>query len=79
MSEADRTRRIDPGVLSDDARRRFEAVALPHLEYLYRLAVRLKGSAQEPRTSSRRPTRKPCGRFRASGTSAPCEAGSARS
>jgi RNA polymerase sigma-70 factor (ECF subfamily) len=47
MSETDRTRRIDPGVLSDDARRRFEAVALPHLEYLYRLAVRLKGSAQD--------------------------------
>ncbi|MGH7264236.1 MAG: sigma-70 family RNA polymerase sigma factor [Candidatus Rokuibacteriota bacterium] len=39
---------LDPGVLPDpDARRRFEESALPHLEHLYRLAIRLKGSAQD--------------------------------
>jgi hypothetical protein len=39
-------------VLDPESRGRFEALALPHLGHLYRLAVRLK----TPRTSSRRPT-----------------------
>jgi RNA polymerase sigma-70 factor (ECF subfamily) len=30
-----------------EVRQRFEALALPHLPHLYRLAVRLKGSAQD--------------------------------
>jgi RNA polymerase sigma-70 factor (ECF subfamily) len=34
-------------VADPDARRRFEELALPHLEHLYRLAIRLKGSAQD--------------------------------
>jgi DNA-directed RNA polymerase specialized sigma24 family protein len=39
---------VDPSVLPDpDVRRRFEELALSHLEHLYRLAIRLKGSAQD--------------------------------
>lgn len=38
----------EPHVLPDPgARRRFEELALPHLKHLYRLAIRLKGSAQD--------------------------------
>ncbi len=33
--------------VQEDARQRFEALALPHLAHLYRLAVRLKGGAQD--------------------------------
>jgi RNA polymerase sigma-70 factor (ECF subfamily) len=41
-------REVDPGVPPDpDTRRRFEELALPHLAHLYRLAIRLKGSAQD--------------------------------
>lgn len=40
--ESDSETRPDPEV-----RRRFEELVLPHLGYLYRLAVRLKGSAQD--------------------------------
>ncbi|MGH7314270.1 MAG: sigma-70 family RNA polymerase sigma factor [Candidatus Rokuibacteriota bacterium] len=36
-----------PAEVQDEVRRRFEALALPHLSHLYRLAVRLKGSAQD--------------------------------
>lgn len=36
-----------PGTADDDARRRFEALALPHLAHLYRLAVRLMGAAPD--------------------------------
>jgi RNA polymerase sigma-70 factor (ECF subfamily) len=44
MSEGERTghRVLDPETL-----RRFEALALPHLPHLYRLAVRLKHTAQD--------------------------------
>jgi RNA polymerase sigma-70 factor (ECF subfamily) len=38
---------IDRPVLDPATRQRFEALALPHLGHLYRLAVRLKGTAQE--------------------------------
>jgi len=34
-------------VLDPEARRRFEALALPHLASVYRLAVRLTGGAQD--------------------------------
>lgn len=36
-----------PAEVEQDARRQFEALALPHLPHLYRLAVRLKGRAQD--------------------------------
>lgn len=36
-----------PRTDDDDARRRFEALALPHLAHLYRLAVRLTGAAPD--------------------------------
>lgn len=36
-----------PVEVQEDARQRFEALALPHLGHLYRLAVRLKGGAQD--------------------------------
>lgn len=36
-----------PPEVQKDARQRFEALALPHLGYLYRLAVKLKGRAQD--------------------------------
>ncbi|HEY7364487.1 MAG TPA: sigma-70 family RNA polymerase sigma factor [Methylomirabilota bacterium] len=38
---------IDRPVLDPATRQRFEALALPHLGHLYRLAVRLKGTAQD--------------------------------
>jgi RNA polymerase sigma-70 factor (ECF subfamily) len=37
----------DRPVLDPATRQRFEALALPHLGHLYRLAVRLKGTAQD--------------------------------
>jgi RNA polymerase sigma-70 factor (ECF subfamily) len=36
-----------PAQVQEDARQRFEALALPHLAHLYRLAVKLKGGAQD--------------------------------
>ncbi len=51
MRETDRVaipRTVDASVPPDpDIRRRFEELALPHLEHLHRLAIRLKGSAQD--------------------------------
>jgi RNA polymerase sigma-70 factor (ECF subfamily) len=38
---------IDRPALDPETRQRFEALALPHLPHLYRLAVRLKGTAQD--------------------------------
>jgi RNA polymerase sigma-70 factor (ECF subfamily) len=38
---------FSPQGVQEDARQRFEALALPHLGDLYRLAVKLKGSAQD--------------------------------
>jgi RNA polymerase sigma-70 factor (ECF subfamily) len=41
-------RKSDAEIRPDpEVRRRFEELVLPHLPYLYRLAVRLKGSAQD--------------------------------
>ncbi|MGH7419018.1 MAG: sigma factor, partial [Candidatus Rokuibacteriota bacterium] len=39
--------RADQRVLDPETQRRFEALALPHLGHLYRLAVRLKRSPQD--------------------------------
>ncbi|MGH2625633.1 MAG: sigma factor, partial [Anaerolineales bacterium] len=36
-----------PAEVQEDARQRFEALALPHLAHLYRLAVKLKGGPQD--------------------------------
>jgi RNA polymerase sigma-70 factor (ECF subfamily) len=36
-----------PAEVQEDARQRFEALALPHLRHLYRLAVKLQGGAQD--------------------------------
>jgi RNA polymerase sigma-70 factor (ECF subfamily) len=36
-----------PAEIQQDCRNRFEALALPHLGYVYRLAVRLHGGAQD--------------------------------
>jgi RNA polymerase sigma-70 factor (ECF subfamily) len=36
-----------PAEVQEDARQRFEALALPHLGHLYRLAVKLQGGAQD--------------------------------
>ena len=51
MREVDRVTTsptVDDGMPADhDVRRRFEELVLPHLGHLYRLAVRLKGSAQD--------------------------------
>ncbi|MGH7310700.1 MAG: RNA polymerase sigma factor, partial [Candidatus Rokuibacteriota bacterium] len=40
-------KRTDRQVLDPETQRRFEALALPHLGHLYRLAVRLRGTAQD--------------------------------
>lgn len=51
MTQADgpmRSLEANPGHAPDpEGRRRFEELALPHLSHLYRLAIRLKGSAQD--------------------------------
>jgi len=39
--------KIDRQVLDPETQRRFEALALPHLGHLYRLAIRLKRTAQD--------------------------------
>lgn len=39
---------VEPApVLDAEVRRRFEELALPHVDYLYKLAVRLRGNAQD--------------------------------